>query len=239
MVLRCDQNRVQRRLYNQVQNRLTKMILRSDQNRVQNRLYTAPVLMVPAWFESPESQLSKHPDTIKNGSVSSWLRTRFWSQRCIILLPPLYNISQRRFRPKLIIRHQRGLQRGIAVQRVAMVDCHRQSRRGPPQGTSMGDVHRTSQEADSGSRSKICKPRGRHMIPGGIIQLCCGQNRFRNRLYTEPFLIVPGWFESPQSHLANHPGAIQNGSVYSRLQIRFWSQLNWIILPPHINLQTR
>ena len=90
MVLRCDQNRVQRRLYNQVQNRLTKMILRSDQNRVQNRLYTAPVLMVPASFESPECQISKHHDTIKNGSVSSWLRTRFWSQRCIILLllPP-------------------------------------------------------------------------------------------------------------------------------------------------------
>ena len=30
---------------------------------------------------------------------------------------------------------------------------------------------------------------------------------------TEPFLMVPGWFESPHSPLSNHPGIIKNGSV--------------------------
>ena len=58
------------------------------------------------------------------------------------------------------------------------------------------------------------------------------QNRVRNRVYTESFLMVPGWFESPESQLSNHPGTIRNGSVSSRLRTRFWLQGNWIILPP-------
>ena len=36
------------------------------------------------------------------------------------------------------------------------------------------------------------------------------QNRARNRLYTEPFLRIPGWFESPESQLSNHPGISKN-----------------------------
>ena len=32
------------------------MLLRCDQSRVRNRLYTDPFLMIPGWFESPESQ---------------------------------------------------------------------------------------------------------------------------------------------------------------------------------------
>ena len=52
--------------------------------------------------------------------------------------------------------------------------------------------------------------------------LRCDQNRVRNRLYTEPFLTIPGWFESPESQRSNHPGIIKSGSVYSRLRTRFW-----------------
>ena len=58
------------------------------------------------------------------------------------------------------------------------------------------------------------------------------KNRVRNRLYTDPFIMAPGWFESPAPQLSNHPGIIKNGSVYSRLRTRFWSQRNWIVLPP-------
>ena len=38
--------------------------------------------------------------------------------------------------------------------------------------------------------------------------LRCDQNRVRGRLYTGPFLKIPGWFESPDSQLSNHPGTI-------------------------------
>ena len=57
------------------------MMLRWDQNGVRNQLYTDAFLMIPGWFESSESQLSNHPRIIKNGSVYSPLRNRFWSQR--------------------------------------------------------------------------------------------------------------------------------------------------------------
>ena len=61
---------------------------------------------------------------------------------------------------------------------------------------------------------------------GGVVlsSYAATQNRVRNRLYTEPFLMIPGWFESWDSGLSNHPGIIKNGSVYSRLRARFWSQ---------------
>ena len=66
------------------------MMLRCGETRVRNYLYTEQFLMVPGWFEIPESQLSDHPGTIKNGSVYSWLRSLFWSQRSSILPPPLH-----------------------------------------------------------------------------------------------------------------------------------------------------
>ena len=69
-------------------------------------------------------------------------------------------------------------------------------------------------------------------VEGSIIQLRCGPKRVRNRLYTDPFLKIPGSFESPESQLANHPGIIKNGSGYSRLRTRFLSQRNLIVLPP-------
>ncbi len=38
------------------------------------------------------------------------------------------------------------------------------------------------------------------------------QNRVRTQPYTEPFLMIPGSFESPHSQLSNDPGIIKNGS---------------------------
>ena len=54
--------------------------------------------------------------------------------------------------------------------------------------------------------------------------LRCDQTRVRNRLYTDPFLMIPGWFESWDSGLSHHPGTIKTGSVSSRLRARFWLQ---------------
>ena len=50
--------------------------------------------------------------------------------------------------------------------------------------------------------------------------------------------MVPEWFESPESQLSNHPGTIKNGSVYSRLRTRSWSQRNYIVLPHYIMSST-
>ena len=38
-------------------------------------------------------------------------------------------------------------------------------------------------------------------------------------MYTDPFLMIPGWFESPESQLSNHPGIIENGSVYLEIWV--------------------
>ena len=36
--------------------------------------------------------------------------------------------------------------------------------------------------------------------------------------YTEPFSMIPGWFESPESQLSNDTGTIKNGSVYIKIR---------------------
>ena len=53
-----------------------------------------------------------------------------------------------------------------------------------------------------------------------------------NFLNMYPFLMIFVPFESWEWGLSNDPGIIKNGSVYRRLQTRFWSQRNWIVLPP-------
>ena len=38
-------------------------------------------------------------------------------------------------------------------------------------------------------------------------------------MYTEPFLMIPGSFESDHSQLSNDPGFIKNGSVYIKIRV--------------------
>ena len=40
-------------------------------------------------------------------------------------------------------------------------------------------------------------------------------------MYTDPNLMIPGWFESPESQLSNHPGIIENDSVYLEIWLCF------------------
>ena len=47
--------------------------------------------------------------------------------------------------------------------------------------------------------TEVPKPQEQRKNPSrqrrGAVQLRCDQNRVRNRLYTDPFLMIPGWFE--------------------------------------------
>ena len=159
--------------------------------------------MIPGWFESPESQLSNHPGIIKNGSVYSRVRTRFWSHRYIMILPPLhYKIPCRvrarrshdaeptlRFQPYPIefcvvcvpgahtTRNQRYFFNHILPNSVSCA-CQALTRRG------------TSVTFSTMSYRVLCRVRARRSHDAAT------KNRVRNRLYTDPFIMAPGWFES-------------------------------------------